>query len=115
MDQNLTSSDIDAAKKQIETDVKSNSIMLYMKGKKYMPQCGFSAQVVHILSDLGVHFEAKDVLEDMALRQAIKDYSDWPTIPQLYVKGEFIGGCDIITELYESGELKTLLCTSENV
>jgi len=89
--------------------------MLYMKGKKYMPQCGFSAQVVHILSDLGVHFEAKDVLEDMALRQAIKDYSDWPTIPQLYVKGEFIGGCDIITELYESGELKTLLCTSENV
>ena len=76
-----------------------------------MPQCGFSAQVVHILSEIGVEFETKDVLEDMSLRQGIKEFSDWPTIPQLYVRGEFIGGCDIITELFESGELRTLLTT----
>ena len=76
-----------------------------MKGNKQMPMCGFSNQVVHILNQVGVEFESKNVLEDDILRQAIKEFSDWPTIPQLYVNGEFIGGCDIITELYQSGEL----------
>ena len=109
--EDVTKESIDAAKKQIQLDIKAHSIILYMKGKKFMPQCGFSAQVVHILSEIGVEFETKDILEDMSLRQAIKEFSDWPTIPQLYVRGEFIGGCDIITELFESGELRTLLTT----
>ena len=74
-----------------------------------MPQCGFSAQVVHILNELKVSYETRNVLEDDTLRQGIKDFSDWPTIPQLYVKGEFIGGCDIVKEMFEQGELKPLL------
>ena len=97
--------DIDAKKEEIKADITANKIMLYMKGNKDMPMCGFSNQVVHILNQSGVQFEAKNVLEDEVLRQAIKEFSDWPTIPQLYVNGEFIGGCDIITELYQSGEL----------
>ena len=92
-------------KESIEKDIKSNNVILYMKGTKDMPMCGFSNQVVHILNQTGVQFEAKNVLEDEVLRQAIKEFSDWPTIPQLYVNGEFIGGCDIITELFQSGEL----------
>ena len=97
--------DIDAKKEEIKADIKANKIMLYMKGNRDMPMCGFSNQVVHILNQSGVQFEAKNVLEDEVLRQAIKEFSDWPTIPQLYVNGEFIGGCDIITELFQSGEL----------
>ena len=80
-----------------------------MKGNKSMPMCGFSGQVIHILNEIGQPYETKNVLEDEILRQAIKEYSDWPTIPQLYVNGEFIGGCDIITELFESGELTQTL------
>ena len=97
--------DIDAKKEEIKADITANKIMLYMKGNRDMPMCGFSNQVVHILNQSGVQFEAKNVLEDEVLRQAIKEFSDWPTIPQLYVNGEFIGGCDIITELFQSGEL----------
>ncbi len=99
----------DELKKEIESDIKTNKVMLYMKGNKMAPQCGFSAQVVHILTQTGVTFETKDILQDEGLRQGIKEFSDWPTIPQLYVNGEFIGGCDIITELHQSGELKDLL------
>ena len=96
-------------KDQIKDDITNNSVLLYMKGNKMAPQCGFSAQVVQILMNLNIEFETRDILQDEELRQGIKDYSDWPTIPQLYVDGEFIGGCDIVTELYQSGELKTLL------
>ena len=109
MDMIINEDDITKTKKVIEDDIKNNKTMLYMKGTKLMPQCGFSAQVVHILSETGVEFETKNVLEDPVLRQAIKDFSDWPTVPQLYINGEFVGGCDIITELFQSGELKTLL------
>ncbi|MBL6723261.1 MAG: Grx4 family monothiol glutaredoxin [Candidatus Margulisbacteria bacterium] len=93
----------------IKNDITNHKIMLYMKGSKTMPMCGFSGQVVQILTTVGAPFETKNVLEDDILRDAIKKYSDWPTIPQLYVNGEFIGGCDIITELYQSGELAQLL------
>lgn len=99
---------IDEYKKKIAEDIQSNPVMLYMKGSKLMPQCGFSAKVVQILQRLEVPFETKDVLQDPHLRQAIKEFSDWPTLPQLYVQGEFIGGCDIVSELYESGELQKL-------
>lgn len=100
---------LDAKKEEITTQIKENPIMLYMKGSKVMPQCGFSAQVIHILTQIGHPFETKDVLEDDYLRSAIKEYSDWPTIPQLYISGEFVGGCDIITELFQSGELSKLI------
>tara|TARA_Y100000389_G_scaffold144368_1_gene142725 strand:- start:15632 stop:15877 length:246 start_codon:yes stop_codon:yes gene_type:complete len=80
-----------------------------MKGTKFAPQCGFSAQVIQILNDLGTPYETRDVLQDDALRQGIKEFTDWPTVPQLYVNANFIGGCDIIMELYETGELKPLL------
>ena len=96
-------------KESIKEDITNNKVMLYMKGNKDMPMCGFSNQVVHILNQSGVTYEAKNVLEDEVLRQAIKEFSDWPTIPQLYVNGEFIGGCDIITELFQSGELTDTL------
>ena len=105
----ITDDDLTQKKEEIKADISNHKIMLYMKGNKDMPMCGFSNQVVHILNQSGVEFEAKNVLEDEVLRQAIKDYSDWPTIPQLYVNGEFIGGCDIITELYQSGELTDTL------
>jgi monothiol glutaredoxin len=96
---------------RIKQDVTDNPVVLYMKGTPVFPQCGFSAAVVQILTHLGVKFKGIDVLADPALRQGIKDFSSWPTIPQLYVKGEFIGGCDIVREMFESGELKDLLQT----
>ena len=94
-------------KDRIADDVKSNDVLLFMKGTPVFPQCGFSAAVVQILSDLGVKFKAVDVLKDPEIRQGIKEFSNWPTIPQLYVKGEFVGGCDIIRQMHESDELKS--------
>jgi monothiol glutaredoxin len=93
----------------IKNTIQSNDVVLYMKGNKDFPQCGFSAAVSHSLSTLGVNFKDIDILKDPELRQGIKEFSDWPTIPQLYVKGEFIGGCDIIKEMFEAGELQELL------
>lgn len=96
-------------KQRIEEDIRNNKIMLYMKGTADEPQCGFSAQAVAILKKYDLPFKTCDVLEDGEVRQGIKEFSDWPTIPQLYVNGEFIGGCDIMTELHESGELARIL------
>lgn len=93
----------------IDNIVKNNEIVLFMKGNKDMPQCGFSATVVSILQKLNTPFKDVNVMESMEIRQGIKDYTDWPTIPQLYIKGEFVGGCDIVREMYESGELQNLL------
>ncbi len=93
----------------IQKDIDENDIVLFMKGEAAFPQCGFSSLVVQVLSQLGVTFKDINVLADDDIRQGIKDFSDWPTIPQLYVKGEFVGGCDIVREMYESGELQTLL------
>jgi monothiol glutaredoxin len=93
------------AKSQIDETVTSNDVVLYMKGTKDMPQCGFSSRVAGVLSYMGVDFKDVNVLADDTIRQGIKDYSEWPTIPQLYIKGEFVGGCDIITEMTLSGEL----------
>ena len=90
---------------QIKETVENHDVVLFMKGTKIMPQCGFSHRVVGILGTMGVEFHDVNVLADEAIRQGIKDYSDWPTIPQLYVKGEFVGGCDIVTEMTLSGEL----------
>jgi monothiol glutaredoxin len=94
---------------RIRNDVDSHPVVLFMKGTPVFPQCGFSAQVVQVLSLTGVKFKAFNVLEDEELRDGIKQFSDWPTIPQLYVKGEFVGGCDIIREMYQAGELQELL------
>jgi monothiol glutaredoxin len=94
---------------QIDTEVKSTPVMLYMKGDKDFPMCGFSARVVQILNALGAEYETRNVLEDESLRAAIKAYSEWPTIPQLYIKGEFVGGSDIAMELYQNGELREML------
>lgn len=94
---------------RIRHDIEENDVVLYMKGTPTMPQCGFSSVVVQILSRLGVTFKGVNVLEDPAIRDGIKAFSEWPTIPQLYVKGEFIGGCDIAKEMYQSGELQDLL------
>ena len=94
---------------RIQNDITSNPVMLYMKGTPMFPQCGFSARVVQILSHMNVPFHSADVLEDPGLRDGIKQFSNWPTIPQLYVHGEFVGGCDIVTEMFQSGELETLL------
>ncbi len=93
-------------KERIQTLIQSSPIFVFMKGTKLMPQCGFSNNVVQILNALGMSFETFDVLSDMEIRQGIKDYSEWPTIPQVYVKGEFMGGSDILIEMYNSGELK---------
>ena len=90
---------------RIKQDIADNSVVLFMKGTPVFPQCGFSARVVQILTQLGVKFKGIDVLADPAIRQGIKEFSNWPTIPQLYVKGEFVGGCDIVSEMYENGEL----------
>jgi monothiol glutaredoxin len=109
--ESLSPEKISDTKAQIEQDINSNSVVLYMKGSKTEPMCGFSAQVVNALNDTGVEYVTKNVLEDEYLRQAIKDFSDWPTIPQLYIKGEFIGGCDIVLELYQSGDLQKQLST----
>src|SRR2546427_12883813 len=97
---------------RIQQDISGNDVVLYMKGTPVFPQCGFSAAVVQILTELGVKFKGVDVLTDPEIRQGIKEYSSWPTIPQLYVKGEFVGGCDIIREMAETGELKQLLETN---
>lgn len=94
---------------RIEADIKSNPVVLYMKGTPVFPQCGFSARVVQILSHIGVPFKGVNVLEDMEIREGIKAYTNWPTIPQLYVQGEFVGGCDIVMEMFQSGELQGLL------
>ena len=94
---------------RIESDVKSNPVVLFMKGTPVFPQCGFSARVVQVLSHVGVPFKGVNVLEDMEIREGIKAYANWPTIPQLYVNGEFVGGCDIVLEMFQSGELQSLL------
>lgn len=94
---------------RIRADITSNDVVLYMKGTPVFPQCGFSAQAVQIMNILGVTFKGVDVLADPSIRQGIKDFSNWPTIPQLYVKGEFVGGCDIMREMLQSGEMETLL------
>ena len=96
-------------RERIQTEVDSNDVLLFMKGTPVFPQCGFSAAVVQVLSHLQVKFNSVNVLEDMDIREGIKHYSDWPTIPQLYVKGEFVGGCDIIREMFETGELRSFL------
>ncbi len=94
---------------RISEYIDNNDVVLFMKGSKDMPMCGFSAKVVHILEMLGVDFLDVDVLEDSEIRDAIKKFSDWPTIPQLYIRGGFIGGCDIVSQMYSEGELQKLL------
>jgi len=94
---------------RIAEDVKNNPVLLYMKGTPAFPQCGFSSVAVQILTHLGAKFETRDVLADPEVRNGIKEFSNWPTIPQLYVQGEFVGGSDILREMYESGELKSFL------
>ena len=96
---------------RIKDDISGNDVVLYMKGTPVFPMCGFSAAVVQVLTHLGVKFKGVNVLEDPSIRQGIKDFSNWPTIPQLYVKGEFVGGCDIVREMYQSGELQEMLQT----
>ncbi|HXF55413.1 MAG TPA: Grx4 family monothiol glutaredoxin [Hyphomicrobiaceae bacterium] len=93
----------------IAKTIAGNDVVLFMKGRKGMPQCGFSMQVDQILQLLGVDYKDVNVLEDMSVREGIKAYSNWPTIPQLYIKGEFVGGCDIVREMYEAGELQQML------
>ena len=99
----------DETKKQIENDIKNNKVLLYMKGTEDMPMCGFSGRVISVLKSYNVPFKTVNILEDEEIRNAIKEYSDWPTIPQLYINGEFVGGCDIAMELHENGELANLL------
>ncbi len=94
---------------RIRTETAGNPVFLYMKGTPMFPQCGFSARVVQILTHLGVPFQSANVLEEPELREGVKEFSQWPTIPQLYVGGEFVGGCDIVTEMFQSGELETLM------
>jgi monothiol glutaredoxin len=94
---------------RIQSTITENPVVLFMKGTPVFPQCGFSARVVQILSHMGVPFAGVNVLEDMEIREGIKSFTNWPTIPQLYVKGEFVGGCDIVMEMFQSGELGTLL------
>ncbi len=94
---------------RIQSEIADAPVMLYMKGNAMFPQCGFSARVVQILTHMGVPFKTANVLEDAELRDGIKEFSNWPTIPQLYVKGEFVGGCDIVTEMFQSGELAELM------
>ena len=96
---------------RIEREISEHDVVLFMKGTPVFPQCGFSSLVVQMLSHLGVKFKGIDVLSDPALRHGIKAFSDWPTVPQLYIKGEFVGGCDIVREIYETGELAELLMT----
>ena len=95
-------------KQRIQTEIDSNNVVLFMKGTPVFPQCGFSSMVSQVLNHMSVEFKGIDVLTETSIRDGIKTFSDWPTIPQLYVKGEFVGGCDIIREMYESGELKQL-------
>ncbi len=102
----MTATTTTAATDRIKQEISENPVVLYMKGTPVFPQCGFSAAVVQILTTLGVKFKGMDVLADPEIRQGIKEFSNWPTIPQLYVKGEFVGGCDIVREMFDSGELK---------
>ena len=97
---------------RIKQDVSENEVVLFMKGTPVFPQCGFSATVVQVLTHLGVQFKGINILEDPEMRDGIKEYSSWPTIPQLYVKGEFVGGCDIIREMFETGELLEFMNTN---
>ena len=97
------------AQERIRSDVENNKVLIYMKGSPETPQCGFSAALVEILSQMEVKFKGIDVLADPDLREAVKQFTQWPTIPQLYVKGEFVGGCDIVREMFEAGELSALL------
>ena len=99
----------DNTQEQIKNQIENNSIILYMKGSKDMPMCGFSARVVEILNSYGIEYETVDVLLDQDVRQGIKQYSNWPTIPQLYINGQFIGGCDICVEMHDNGELEPML------
>ena len=96
-------------KDKIQNIIDENDVLLFMKGTPVMPQCGFSAAVVGVLSHMGIKYNSVNVLEDPEIREGIKEFSDWPTIPQLYVKKEFVGGCDIVKEMFENGELKNLL------
>ena len=105
----MTMTDTATAKDRIKETVTSHDVVLFMKGTKTMPQCGFSSKVAGVLNYMGVEFADVNVLADDAIRQGVKEYSDWPTVPQLYVKGEFVGGCDIVTEMTLSGELDQLL------
>ena len=98
-----------STKDKIQNIIDENDVLLFMKGTPVMPQCGFSAAVVGVLSHMGIKYNSVNVLEDPEIREGIKEFSDWPTIPQLYVKKEFVGGCDIIKEMYENGELKKIL------
>lgn len=100
---------MDDTKSWIENEVKSTDMVLFMKGTPAAPQCGFSGQVVQILDHLGVAYKGVNVLEDDSIREGIKEYSNWPTIPQLYIKGEFVGGCDIVREMFQAGELQDLM------
>ena len=97
---------------RIKQEISENDVVVFMKGTPVFPQCGFSATVVQVLSHLGVKFKGIDVLQDPGLRQGVKEFTNWPTIPQLYVKGEFVGGCDIIREMFQSGELQEFLTQS---
>ena len=97
---------------RIQQELNEHQVVLFMKGTPVFPQCGFSATVVQVLNHLGVKFKGVDVLQDPGLRQGVKEFTNWPTIPQLYVKGEFVGGCDIIREMFQSGELQDLLSKS---
>ena len=103
----------ESTKKVIETEINDNDVVLFMKGTPVFPQCGFSAATVGVLNHLGVKFNSVNVLDDQNIRDGIKEFTNWPTIPQLYVKGEFVGGCDIIREMYEAGELSELLSSKE--
>jgi monothiol glutaredoxin len=102
---------MDSVKDRIESDIKSHDVVLYMKGTPVFPQCGFSSAVVQVLTHMGVKFKGINVLEDPEIRNGIKEYANWPTIPQLYVKGEFVGGCDIVREMHQTGELAEMLQT----
>jgi len=99
----------ETAAARIKDEIGGNDVVLFMKGTPVFPQCGFSAAVVGILSQMGVKFKGVDVLKDPEIRQGIKEFSNWPTVPQLYVKGEFVGGCDIVREMFEEGELESFL------
>jgi len=103
----------DIAQEQIKNTVTTNDIVVYMKGTPTFPQCGFSSTVVQIFDYIGAEYHAVNVLENPEIRQGIKDYNNWPTIPQVFVKGEFMGGCDIMKEMFETGELKTLLAEKD--
>ncbi|CCH65053.1 Uncharacterized monothiol glutaredoxin ycf64-like [Richelia intracellularis HM01] len=100
---------ISEVKEKIDTLIEQNKVLVFMKGTKLMPQCGFSNNVVQILNSLGINFETVDILEDNEIRQGIKEYSNWPTIPQVYINGEFVGGSDIMIELYQKGELQQMV------